>query len=118
MMLYRALMVACFIAALLGSWRIVACALPAHAEENQPFDRSSKVWREFEKATGYPLGRPGYVADHIIPLACGGPDEIYNLQWESIADGKIKDGWERKECRTVCDNNSCRLEGCCSGVLH
>lgn len=52
-------------------------------------------WRE----TGYPHGRPGYVVDHIIPLACGGADVPSNMQWQTIAAGKAKDKWETKGCK-------------------
>jgi len=42
---------------------------------------------------------PGYVIDHINPLACGGPDAPINMQWQTIAAGKAKDRWERNPCR-------------------
>jgi hypothetical protein len=48
--------------------------------------------------TGYPNGRPGQVVDHIIPLACGGPDTPENMQWQSVEEAKIKDAYERKNC--------------------
>jgi hypothetical protein len=41
----------------------------------------------------------GYVIDHVIPLACGGPDAPSNMQWQTIAQGKAKDRWELKGCR-------------------
>jgi hypothetical protein len=41
---------------------------------------------------------PGYVVDHITPLACGGADDASNMQWQTVADGKAKDKWERKQC--------------------
>src|SRR5947208_17030002 len=28
------------------------------------------------------------------PLACSGPDAVWNLQWQPIADAKAKDAWE------------------------
>lgn len=40
----------------------------------------------------------GYVIDHIKPLACGGADAPGNMQWQTVADGKAKDKWERKGC--------------------
>lgn len=40
----------------------------------------------------------GYVIDHIKPLACGGPDRPENMAWQTVADAKAKDKWERKEC--------------------
>lgn len=57
--------------------------------------RSSKAKREFEKETRYPHGRPGYVIDHVIPLANGGADSPSNMQWQTKADAKAKDKWER-----------------------
>jgi hypothetical protein len=38
---------------------------------------------------------PGYVIDHINPLECGGADATFNMQWQTIADGKAKDKTER-----------------------
>ena len=42
---------------------------------------------------------PGYVIDHITALACGGADAPSNMQWQSVAEGKEKDKWERKGCQ-------------------
>ncbi|WP_026601660.1 hypothetical protein [Methylomonas sp. 11b] len=41
---------------------------------------------------------PGYVIDHVEPLACGGPDTPANMQWQTTADSKAKDKWERADC--------------------
>jgi hypothetical protein len=41
---------------------------------------------------------PGYRKDHNEPLACGGPDKVSNMQWQTIPDAKAKDAWERKDC--------------------
>jgi hypothetical protein len=60
--------------------------------------RSGKAKKQFEKATGYPKGRPGYVIDHIVPLACGGQDVPSNMQWQTKADAKSKDKTERAHC--------------------
>ena len=61
--------------------------------------RSAAARHAFARQTGYPSGRPGYVIDHIKPLACGGADAPANMQWETIAEGKAKDKWERVGCR-------------------
>jgi len=51
-------------------------------------------------ATGRATGAcPGYVIDHIRPLACGGPDAPANMQWQTTAEAKAKDKWERAGCR-------------------
>ena len=62
------------------------------------YPRSRAVTTEFKRMTGYPHGRPGYVIDHVVPLACGGADAVGNLQWQSIADAKAKDKVERLHC--------------------
>lgn len=43
---------------------------------------------------------PGWAIDHVIPLACGGADAVYNLQWLpneiKSASGRVsKDRFER-----------------------
>ena len=41
---------------------------------------------------------PGWIVDHVKPLACGGADDPSNMQWQTVADAKAKDKWERKNC--------------------
>lgn len=48
--------------------------------------------REFEKKTGYPNGRPGYVVDYIVPLGKGGADTIQNMQWLTIEQARARAG--------------------------
>jgi hypothetical protein len=66
--------------------------------------RSRAVTREFQRehpcpSTGLTRGAcPGYRKDHVVPLACGGPDAVSNLQWQTIADARAKDAWERRAC--------------------
>jgi hypothetical protein len=55
----------------------------------------------FKRETGFPKGRPGYVIDHIIPLACGGQDSTANMQWQTVEAAKAKDKTERKGCRAA-----------------
>ena len=50
-------------------------------------------------STGLTSGAcPGYRKDHVIPLGCGGPDTVANLQWQTIRDARAKDRIERKAC--------------------
>jgi hypothetical protein len=43
-------------------------------------------------------GCKGYIIDHIDPLACGGEDKAYNMQWQTKEEAKLKDKLERKNC--------------------
>lgn len=61
--------------------------------------RSAAAKDEFERETGYPHGRKGYVVDHIKALACGGADSPSNMQWQTVADAKLKDKTERAGCK-------------------
>jgi hypothetical protein len=62
--------------------------------------RGSSAKAEFKHenpcpANGHRYGPcPGYVIDHIVPLACNGADSPSNMQWQTIADAKAKDKWE------------------------
>ena len=80
----------------------IMLVLPCLASANE--HRSRAVAREFERehpcpSTGLPTGPcPGYWKDYITPLACGGPDAVSNMQWQTIAEARAKDAWERKAC--------------------
>jgi hypothetical protein len=83
----------------------LACCLaltPALASAREY--RSTTVKHEFQRqhpcpSTGRTTGAcPGYVKDHIRALECGGPDSVENLQWQTTAEAKAKDNWERKGC--------------------
>ncbi len=51
-------------------------------------------------ATGHTRGRcSSYVVDHVIPLCAGGADHPSNMQWQTVAEAKIKDRAERAQCR-------------------
>lgn len=69
--------------------------------------RSSRVITAFRKiwacpSTGAHIGScPGWAVDHVISLACGGADAVYNMQWlpldaKSCAADYCKDRWERR----------------------
>jgi 5-methylcytosine-specific restriction endonuclease McrA len=68
------------------------------------YRRSTTAKNNFKRehpcpATGRSIGScPGYVIDHINPLECGGADAPFNMQWQTIAEGKAKDKTERN-CR-------------------
>lgn len=69
--------------------------------------RRADVLAAFQKihpcpSTGLTTGAcPNWAKDHVISLACGGRDEVGNLQWlplpiKSAAGTYPKDRWERK----------------------
>lgn len=70
-----------------------------------PGPRSTAARTEFRQmnpcpATGSTKGPcKGYIIDHVVPLACGGPDKPSNMQWQTQADAKSKDRVERKDCK-------------------
>ncbi len=72
---------------------------PAPRTKHDRTKRSAKAKDDFMRSSGYPHGRPGYVVDHIVPLACGGADSPSNMQWQTKAEAKAKDRVERKGCK-------------------
>lgn len=51
-------------------------------------------------ATGQTSGPcKGYVIDRIIPAFCGGAEAAENMQWQTLAQAKEKDRWEKIGCR-------------------
>jgi hypothetical protein len=74
---------------------LLIALLPAIASASE--HRSRAVAREFQRdypcpSTGLASGPcPGYWKDHIVPLACGGPDTVANMQWQTIQEAKAKD---------------------------
>ena len=85
-----------FVVAIVGALAVSSVSANEH--------RSLEVKHEFQRehpcpSTGSPTGRcPGYIKDHVVPLACGGPDSVANLQWQTVDDARAKDAWERKAC--------------------
>lgn len=64
--------------------------------------RRSLFWR----MTGFPKGRDGCYADHVVPLACGGCDVPSNMQWLTEAEWKDKTRWERRPCSAWWDGTN------------
>lgn len=44
------------------------------------------------------LYHPEAVPVQVVSLACGGPDAVSNLQWQTVAAAKAKDRWELRAC--------------------
>lgn len=86
-----------------GSVMLLGWLLSGAAQASQ-YSRSRAAREAFRQSQPCPAnGRthgacPGYVVDHIMPLACGGPDIPSNMQWQTAAEGKAKDRWERQGC--------------------
>jgi hypothetical protein len=89
-------------ASLICTTLIVCSVIPFSASATE--HRSTSVKHEFQlthpcPATGLTSGAcPGWIKDHIVLLACGGPDAPSNTQWQTIRDARAKDKWETKEC--------------------
>jgi hypothetical protein len=81
--------------ALAACLAFAACAVAAEP-------RSTQARAEFIRSTPCPAPHgkrcPGYIIDHVIPLACGGVDAPSNMQWQTKADAAAKDKLERKGC--------------------
>ena len=81
---------------------VLLLALPIASEARIKRSQGAKVEFKRERPcphTGASKGPcKGWVIDHIKPLACGGADAASNMQWQTVADGKAKDKWERRGC--------------------
>ena len=83
---------------------VIAAAVAAGPLSAREY-RSREVTREFQREHPCPSTRlttgacPGYRKDHVKALACGGPDAVSNMQWQTIAAARAKDRWERRTCR-------------------
>jgi hypothetical protein len=84
---------------------LVAGALALAPGAVAKVERSREVAAQFQHehpcpSTGKTRGVcPGYVKDHINPLCNGGSDTVTNMAWQTVADAKEKDKWERSICR-------------------
>lgn len=81
-----------------------AASKSALRDANGRIERSAAAKSAFQKShacpsTGTATGScPGYIVDHVKPLACGGADAPTNMQWQTIAAAKEKDKTERAGC--------------------
>lgn len=80
-------------------WFAIFLVLSLHAEARIQRSQQAKIVFAHSHpcpSTHQPrLPCRGYVIDHIKPLDCGGKDAPSNMQWQTIAQGKAKDKWER-----------------------
>jgi len=90
-------MVALLLAVAIGT-SPTACHLDRDARGH--IHRSASAKRMFKAmhpcpANGATTGScPGYVIDHVCPLACCGADAPSNMQWQTKAEARAKDAWE------------------------
>jgi hypothetical protein len=81
---------------------IAALSLGAPADARIKRSQSAKLAFKAQHpcpATGMSKGPcKGWVIDHVKPLACGGADHPDNMQWQTTAEGRAKDKWERRGC--------------------
>jgi hypothetical protein len=71
----------------------------AGQKNGDAYSRSSAAKTQFMRETGYRNGRPGYVVAYRKSLACGGTENIDNMEWLTVAEAKAKDKAERKGCK-------------------
>ena len=85
--------------------RILAFVCCALIQASHATERSHQAVAEFKRenpcpATGRPRGAcPGWIVDHITPLCDGGADHKDNMQWQTVAEAKLKDRDEAFTCR-------------------
>jgi hypothetical protein len=112
-------MLAFLLAVLMVAWVTIAqaadpadmidtrCCVKPERDKHGEIKRSRSVVAAFRSLYACPsTGRregacPGWSADHVIPLKCGGRDSVSNLQWlpNAIKSGSgvlPKDRWERR----------------------
>lgn len=71
----------------------------ANQKNAETYSPSSAAKTQFMRETGYRNGRPGYVVTYRKALACGGTENIENMEWLTVAEAKAKDKAERKGCK-------------------
>jgi hypothetical protein len=80
----------------------IAFAQPCAAAQLERSFRAEVLFRLAHPcpATGQTNGEcKGYVIDRIVPPICGGAEEPSNMQWQTLAEAREKDRWEKIGCR-------------------
>lgn len=93
---------ACFISAMLGALAQPAMQTALAATMDTRSIKAEALFRLAHPcpATGQTSGPcKGYVIDRVIPVICGGGEEPSNMQWQTLAEAREKDKWERIGCR-------------------
>ncbi len=72
------------------------------ANASVQYSPASALKTQFMRESGYRNGRPGYVVVYRKPLACGGKEEIGNLEWLTLAEAKSKAQAERSKGTNPC----------------
>jgi hypothetical protein len=99
------------------------CGPPTRLKDGS-IRRRADVIATFQKihpcpSTGKTTGAcPNWAKDHPVPLACGGCDAVWNMQWLPVdakagSDPHDKDRWERKvyaATPAIADTAACKLE--------
>ena len=71
---------------------------------NLSFARDPKQVTEFRKTHPCPSTNkttgacPGWIVDHLVPICFGGMDSPLNMQWQELAQSRIKDKFEMEAC--------------------
>ena len=71
------------------------CGPPARHARGKIIRRAN-VLHEFERLYPRPQDGRRWYKDHVLPLACGGCDAVWNLQWLPEAQWREKSTWERR----------------------
>jgi hypothetical protein len=85
-----------------GTQRAYSPVIPNQRDVKGHIKRSAAAKGAFMRSNPCPSTRkssgkcPGYVVDHIKPLASGGLDDSSNMQWQTVQAAEEKDKWERK----------------------
>jgi len=63
----------------------------AAKKNTETYSATTAAKTQFMRESGYRNGRPGYVVAYRKSLACGGADDISNMEWLTTAEAKAKD---------------------------